>query len=201
MSALGRKQASQSHQSESLYSSCKLLSGMTRSAEHEAVRVLGVSRDSGQLHRKSRRRVAAFGSSEEGGPRWPAALPGAPLQRRAGGGSARRVVRREANQLGVSPWMDCRQTPEPGREPCGQDVRKARKRGGLLFGSFLLATQEKGTRPPQGGRKLLHCMQLKHRPRAGSYEIGDATLRCGRTGGQCPPNKKNRVTQCDKSIA
>jgi hypothetical protein len=34
----------------------------------------------------------------------------------------------------------------------GQDARRARHGGGLLFGYFLLATQEKVTRPPAGGR-------------------------------------------------
>jgi len=35
------------------------------------------------------------------------------------------------------------------------DVHQARKRGGLLFGYFLLATQEKVARPPKEDETLL----------------------------------------------
>ena len=77
------------------------------------------------------------------------ALPGPPLQRRAGGGAARRVTGRDAGQFGVSPWMGCRQTPQPDRGLSGQEARKARKRGAPLFGYFLSGTREKLTRPPQ----------------------------------------------------
>ena len=76
------------------------------------------------------------------------ALPGAPLQRRAGGGSARRVACMDASQFGV--WAGCPvdKPRSPTADFPGRDARKARKRGGLLFGYFLLATQEKVTRPP-----------------------------------------------------
>jgi len=47
-------------------------------------------------------RLLLPGFITECGPGWHAALPGAPLQRRAGGGKARRVVRMDANQFGVS---------------------------------------------------------------------------------------------------
>jgi hypothetical protein len=55
----------------------------------------------------------------------------------------------DAGQFGVSPWMDCRQTPQPGRGLFGLQARKARKWGGLSFGYFSLATQRKVTRPPK----------------------------------------------------
>ncbi len=77
-----------------------------------------------------------------------------PLQRRPGGGSARRVARMDASQFGVSPWMDCRQTPQPGRVPPGPTAREARKRGGLSFGYFSLAKQRKVTRPPKEDETL-----------------------------------------------
>jgi hypothetical protein len=45
--------------------------------------------------------------------------------------------------------------PEPGRVLSGRHARKARKRGGLLLGYVLLATQEKVTRAPQEHETLL----------------------------------------------
>ena len=72
-----------------------------------------------------------------------------PLQRRPGGGKARRVARMDASQFGVSPWMDCRQTPQPGRVPHRSQTGEARKRGGLSLGYFSLATQREVTRPPK----------------------------------------------------
>ncbi|RDD79862.1 hypothetical protein DVJ77_19670 [Dyella tabacisoli] len=42
----------------------------------------------------------------------------------------------------------------------GQDARRALHRGGLLFGYFLLATQEKVTRTPAGVRKPPQAIQL-----------------------------------------
>jgi hypothetical protein len=78
-----------------------------------------------------------------------------PLQRRPGGGSARRVAGMDAGQFGVSPWMDCRQTPQPGRVPPGPTAREARKRGGLSLGYFSLATQREVTRPPKEDETLL----------------------------------------------
>jgi hypothetical protein len=93
--------------------------------------------------------AAATPLRTECAPRWRAALPGPPLKRRAGGGKARRVACMDASQFGVSPWMDCRQTPQPDREPCGQDARKARKRGGLsLWLLSLWPRKEKVTRSP-----------------------------------------------------
>ncbi len=80
-----------------------------------------------------------------------------PLQRRPGGGSARRVAGMDAGQFGVSPWMDCRQTPQPGRVPPGPTAREARKRGGLSLGYFSLATQREVTRPPKEDETALGC--------------------------------------------
>ncbi len=71
----------------------------SRCAARDVFRTRDVKGGNCQLHQ--RRRWRGFGSSEECGPRWPAALPGAPLQRRAGGGSARRVVGMDADQFGV----------------------------------------------------------------------------------------------------
>ena len=74
-----------------------------------------------------------------------------PLPRRPGGKKriSPRVAGIDAGQFGVSPWMDCRQTPQPGREPLGLQAREAPKRGGLSLGYFSLARQREATRPPQ----------------------------------------------------
>ena len=89
-------------------------------------------------------------------------MNGAPMQWRSGGDKARRacpgldpgVARRDASQLAASPGMDCQPTPESLREVAGQDARRPLHRGGLLFGYFLLATQEKVTRSPQASESL-----------------------------------------------
>ena len=82
-------------------------------------------------------------------------MNGAPMQWRSGGDKARRVARRDASQLAASPRMDCQPTPEPLREVAGQDARRPLHRGGLLFGYFLLATQEKVTRSPKASESPL----------------------------------------------
>ena len=81
-------------------------------------------------------------------------MTGAPMQWRSGGDKARRVARTDASQLAASPRMDCQPTPEPLREVAGQDARRPLHRGGLLFGYFLLATQEKVTRSPQASESF-----------------------------------------------
>jgi len=82
------------------------------------------------------------------------AFNGAPMARRVGGEKARRVGARDRAQFDASPGMDCQRTPEPAREVGGQDARRPRHRGGLLFGYFLLATQEKVTRSPKASESL-----------------------------------------------
>ena len=74
-----------------------------------------------------------------------------------------RVASMEAGQFGVSPWMDCRQTPQPGRVPPGPMAREARKRGGLSLGYFSLATQREVTRPPKEDEKLLLWIRGRRR--------------------------------------
>ena len=81
-------------------------------------------------------------------------MNGAPMQWRSGGDKARRVARKDASQLAASPRMDCQPTPEPLRGVGGQDARRPLHRGGLLFGYFLLATQEKVTRSPQASESF-----------------------------------------------
>ncbi len=55
----------------------------------------------------------------------------------------------DARQFVARTWMCVQRTPESANALAGQDARRARRRGGLLFGHFLLATQEKVTRSPQ----------------------------------------------------
>ena len=80
------------------------------------------------------------------------AQTGVPRIRRVDGGNARRVAHR---RCASSPQAQGRAVCEPRRtraNPQHRDVRRTCSRGGLLFGDFLLATQEKVTRPP-GRRK------------------------------------------------
>jgi hypothetical protein len=70
-----------------------------------------------------------------------AARTGPPVARRAGGGQARRVARRmRASSLRTR--MCAQRTPEPAREPGGQDARKACHRGCAFFGYFLCTSKE-----------------------------------------------------------
>jgi hypothetical protein len=76
-----------------------------------------------------------------------------PRMRRALGGNARRVAHRKCAS---SPQAQGCAVGAPRRaraDPQHMDVRRAHPRGGLLFGDFLLATQEKVTRAPGGARK------------------------------------------------
>ena len=91
------------------------------------------------------------------------AVSGAPMQRRSGAGKARRVARRDASQLAVSAGMHCQPTPEPLRAVGGQDARRPLHRGGLLFGYFLLATQEKVARSPEASEKWHGCRAPQER--------------------------------------
>jgi hypothetical protein len=57
----------------------------------------------------------------------------------------------DAGQFAAGTGMCLRRTPAAAREPGAQDVRRACSRGGLLFGDFLLAKQEKVARAPGRG--------------------------------------------------
>jgi hypothetical protein len=88
------------------------------------------------------------------GQQWPAAL-WIPSEAAAGRRKSPQGGRQGCRPVWRQGRMPCRQTPQPGRGLSGRDARKARKRGGLLFGYFLLATQEKVARPPKEGETLL----------------------------------------------
>ena len=72
-----------------------------------------------------------------------------PVQRRAGGGSARRVTGRMPVSLASVHGWTVDKPRRPHADFAGIHARKARKRGGLSFGYFSLATQRKVTRPPK----------------------------------------------------
>jgi hypothetical protein len=99
-----------------------------------------------------------FGSSEECGPRWPAALPGAPLQRRGGVDRPHSGHRHGCRCLfaragdGMDAGVEATQeqlpdalskSPAPARGLSGQDARKARKRGAPLLVTFSRASERK----------------------------------------------------------
>jgi hypothetical protein len=77
------------------------------------------------------------------------AVNGAPMQWRSGAGKARRVGAMDCAQLAASTWMCCQPTPGAAARSRRTGVRRPLRRGGLLFGYFLLATQEKVTRSPK----------------------------------------------------
>src|SRR5690242_11940610 len=81
-----------------------------------------------------------------------AALPGAPMARRAGGGKSVRMARMDAGQFFAGTWTCRRKTPEPARAPGRQDAWRARHRGGLSLSYFSLATQRKVTRAATAAR-------------------------------------------------
>jgi hypothetical protein len=67
------------------------------------------------------------------------------------GRQARRGIDTDVDAF--SPGQDAlSKSPAPSHALVGQDARRARYRGGLLFGYFLLAKQEKVTRTPAGVR-------------------------------------------------
>ncbi len=73
------------------------------------------------------------------------------------------MARKDASQFGVSPRMDCRQTPESLRELGGQEPGE--RRFGVAFSlvTLLLATQEKVTRSPEASEKRQGCRATKER--------------------------------------
>jgi len=62
----------------------------------------------------------------------------------------------DARQFAACTWMCIQRTPEPAREPGGQDARKARYLGCVSFGDFSLHKQRKVTRSPAGRVEALH---------------------------------------------
>ena len=84
--------------------------------------------------------------------RWErAALPGAPMARRVGGGKSSGWL--AGMRASFSPGQESRRkAPPPTRAPGRQDAWRARHRGAPLFGYFLSGTREKVTRAPVGGR-------------------------------------------------
>ena len=83
-----------------------------------------------------------------------AAFPGSLLQRRAGGGKARRVADRDVGQFGVRAGCPVDKPRRPAAHFAGMDARKARKRGAFSFGYFSLGKQRKVTRPPKEDETL-----------------------------------------------
>jgi hypothetical protein len=61
--------------------------------------------------------------------------------------------RQDAGQFAAGTGCTFGEPRRPRATPEHMDVRRTCSRGGLLFGDFLLATQEKVTRPPGGGWK------------------------------------------------
>ena len=62
----------------------------------------------------------------------------------------------DARQFAACTRMCIQRTPEPAREPGGQDARKARYLGCVSFGDFSLHKQRKVTRSPVGRVEALH---------------------------------------------
>jgi hypothetical protein len=91
------------------------------------------------------------------------ALPGAPLKRRAGEGKpAGWFAWMRTSLASVHGW-----TVDKPRSPHadfpGMDARKARKRGGLLFGYLSLGHARESNSPSEGGRKLFALRLSTHK--------------------------------------
>ena len=78
------------------------------------------------------------------------AQPGAPRTRRVEGANARRVAHRRCASSSRAKGCAVGESRRTRANPKHRDVRRTCLRGGLLFGDFLLATQENVTRPPSG---------------------------------------------------
>ncbi len=70
----------------------------------------------------------------------------------------------ELRQRRSSCPMDCRQTPQPDRVPCGQDAREARKRGGLSLWLLSLYSGHPALRP-SGQLRCSHALPARAWPR------------------------------------
>jgi hypothetical protein len=87
------------------------------------------------------------------------------------------------------PWMAHRGGPAVARVPGGQDARRARRWGVLLFGYFLLDKQEKVTRGPGMARGKGQGRRLKRERRSNlavttrSDSAREAAFEAGRCGG------------------
>ena len=83
----------------------------------------------------------------------------------------------------------CRRTSAPAHGPAGQDARRARLWGALLFGYFLLGTQEKVTRSRERAENRQGCrpptQQQPPRHQAG-YAIRAASAAHGQAKGSAP---------------
>jgi len=79
------------------------------------------------------------------------ALNGAPRTRRAGDGKARKVAHRKCASSPQAQGCAFGKPRRPRAHPEHRDVLRTCSRGGLLFGDFLLAKQEKVTRAPGRG--------------------------------------------------
>ena len=96
---------------------------------------------------------------------------GAPRTRRADDGNARRVAHRTCASSPQAHGWAVGEPRRPRANPQRRDARRACSRGGLLFGNFLLATQEKVTRAPR--RRAEKDMDVEVR-------LANATRRCGK---------------------
>jgi hypothetical protein len=90
------------------------------------------------------------------------ALPGAPGERREAVESPAGLAAWMRPRISTGQGWPVRNPRPPHANPRHMDVPRARTRGGLLFGYFLLATQEKVTRAAQrADRKLLISLSLQ----------------------------------------
>ena len=115
--------------------------------------------------------VALFGASPgrslRAHTRAGSAAIGAPRTRRADDGGARRVAHRRCASSPRAQGCAVGEPRRPGANPQHRDVRRTCSRGGLLFGDFLLATQEKVTRAPgRGAEKDMDVATRSARHRA-----------------------------------
>ena len=76
---------------------------------------------------------------------------------------ARRVGAMDCAQFGVSPRMDCRQTPESLRGLGGQEPGERRFGVAFLLVTFSLATQREVTRSLEASEKRQGCRATQER--------------------------------------
>ena len=87
-----------------------------------------------------------------------AAQLGPRLARRVGAGKARQGGAQDARQFAACTGMYIQRTPEPSREPAGQDARRARHPGCVSLVTFF-AQAKKVTRSPAGRAEALHLYE------------------------------------------
>jgi hypothetical protein len=107
-----------------------------------------------------------------------AALPGAPMARRAGGGKSAGWL--AGMRASFSPGQESRRkTPPPARAPAGQDARRARHRGAVsLWLLSLWASKEKVARLPAGRRNRFEtCERAETKaPLTPTLSLNDETV-------------------------